>query len=124
MVCIDTSSMIAFLQGEHGPDVDWVDHALADQVGVFAPVVITELLSDPHLPVSIRNVIVEIPVLTLGDGFWQRAGLLGAKILGTGRKAKLADTLVAQCCLDHGVSLIARDADYQIFTNLAGLKLL
>lgn len=124
MLCIDTSSMIAFLEGEDGRDVELVDQALADQVGVFAPATVTELLSDPELSTSDRTTITGIPVLTIRNGFWERAGILRSKVLKRGRKAKLADTLIAQSCLDHHIPLVARDRDFQIFKTLAGLRLL
>ena len=54
MLCIDTSSMIAFLEGAQGQDVEWVDHALSEQVGAFSPVTLTEMLSDPTLPPAVR----------------------------------------------------------------------
>ena len=124
MLCIDTSSMIAFLEGEDGRDVELVDQALADQVGVFAPATVTELLSDPKLSTSDRTTITGIPMLPIRNGFWERAGILRAKVLKQGRKAKLADTLIAQSCLDHHIPLVARDRDFQIFKTLAGLRLL
>jgi hypothetical protein len=46
------------------------------------------------------------------------------KILRAGRKAKLADALIAQSCIDHRVMLVTRDKDFQAFNRLAGLKLL
>ena len=72
MLCIDTSSMIAFLEGASGRDIDWVDHALSEQIGAFSPVTLTELLSDPKLPPSVRKLILDIPLLSLTEGFWQR----------------------------------------------------
>jgi len=124
MLCIDTSSMIAFLEGQNGRDVELIDQALLDQVGVFAPVTVTELLSDPELTASTRNTILGIPVLPILNGFWERAGILRAKVLKRGRKAKLADTLIAQSCIDHQTTLVSRDQDFEIFKKLAGLKLL
>jgi predicted nucleic acid-binding protein len=44
--------------------------------------------------------------------------------LKRGRKAKLADTLIAQSCIDHQTTLVSRDQDFEIFKKLAGLKLL
>ena len=41
-----------------------------------------------------------------------------------GLKARLADTLVAQSCLDHGVSLVTQDRDFRHFANIGKLKLL
>ena len=35
MICLDTSSIIAYLQGAEGTDVTLIDHALLDQIAVF-----------------------------------------------------------------------------------------
>ena len=123
MLCLDTSSLIAYLQGDSGADVDLVDQALIDQVGVLSPVTVTELLSDPHLSTTLRRTILEIPILQIGEGFWERAGLLRAKVLGAGRRANLADTLIAQSCLDHQATLVTRDRDFTVFASVAGLRL-
>lgn len=47
MLCLDTSSLIAYLQGDNGPDVELIDQALVDRIGALAPVTVSELLSDP-----------------------------------------------------------------------------
>jgi len=39
-------------------------------------------------------------------------------------RPKVADTLIAQSCLDHGVPLITRDRDFSSFQKIAGLQLL
>jgi hypothetical protein len=124
MICLDTSSLIAFLAGDTGNDVEAVDQALQDQEGAVAPVTLTELLSDPKLPRTLRETIFNLPVLPVTEGYWERAGLTRAKILRAGRKAKLADTLIAQSCIDHRVMLVTRDKDFQAFHRFAGLKLL
>lgn len=123
MLCVDTSSLIAYLEGAAGEDVDTIDQAFADQMGVITPVTVTEVLSDPSLNKNVRETILQLPVLPLSEGFWERAGLLRAKVLRGGHKAKLADTLIAQNCLDHHATLITRDRDFRIFEKLAGLKL-
>lgn len=123
MLCLDTSSLIAYLQGDDGADVHLVDQALIDQVGVLSPVTVAELLSDPQLSSTLRQTILEIPTLHIGDRFWERAGLLRAKVLRTGRRANLADTLIAQNCLDHQATLLTRDRDFSVFVSVAGLRL-
>jgi predicted nucleic acid-binding protein len=35
----------------------------------------------------------------------------------------LADALIAQSCIDHEISLIARDGDFRHFAKHCGLKL-
>jgi len=124
MLCIDTSSLIAYLEGASGADVNLADQAFLDQVGIVSPVTITEILSDPNLSRSVRDLILQLPVLPITDGFWERAGMLRAKLLRSGHKANLADTLIAQNCLDHGASLLTRDEDFRIFQRLAGLRIL
>ena len=48
---------------------------------------------------------------------------LRARVLARGRKARLADTLFAQSCLDHDVELVTRDMDSRHFARAIGLKL-
>jgi len=124
MICLDTSSLIAFLEGGTGGDVETVDKALQDQTGAIAPVTLAELLSDPELPRTLRETILNLPVLPATEGYWERAGLLRAKVLRTGHKAKLADTLIVQSCLDYRIALVTRDKDFRIFHRFSGLKLL
>jgi predicted nucleic acid-binding protein len=124
MICLDTSSMIAYLEGQEGKDITLIDHALLDQIAVFAPFTVSELLSASTVSPSLRETLLAIPMLSIEDGFWERAGLLRAKILAKGSKARLADTLISQTCLDHGVPLITRDRDFQIFQRVAKLQLL
>lgn len=122
MFCLDTSSLIAYLEGAPGSDVEAVDQALQKRIGFIAPVTLSELLSDPSLPRSVRETILALPTLPLLEGYWERAGLMRAKILRGGHKAKLADTLIAQSCLDHRATLVARDRDFKIFEKLTKLK--
>ena len=95
MLCLDTSSLIAYLQGDSGADVGLIDQALVDQVGAISPVTVAELLSDPDLSSTLKQTILELPVLQILEGFWERAGLLRAKVTRSGRRANLADTLIA-----------------------------
>ena len=124
MIAVDTSSWIAFFQNEVGKDVMLVDQALADRQVCLPPVVFTEILSDPKLPKHVLSLLRVLPWLAPSDGYWERAGFLRAKLLAAKRKAPLADTLIAQACIDHDAPLIARDSDYRHFSKIAGLKLL
>lgn len=124
MVAADTSSFIAFFEGSPGPDADALDSALADGQVCLPPVVLTELLSDPKLPPRVAGLLKQLPLLSPSEGFWERAGLLRAGVLAKGRKARLADSLIAQSCLDYQLALIARDRDFRNFARAAGLRLL
>ncbi|MFY9908991.1 MAG: PIN domain-containing protein [Candidatus Sulfotelmatobacter sp.] len=121
MIAADTSTWIAFLEGEKGQDTLLLDKALADRQVVMVPVVLTELLSDPQLSSEIAETLGEIPMIDVESDYWLRAGGLRAKVLSKRRKARLGDALIAQSCLDAGVSLITRDGDFQAFVDAAGL---
>lgn len=123
MIAADTSSWVAFFQGEAGEDVDLLEQALADsQLRLPAPV-LTELLSNPRLDAESAKDLVELPLLEPTAGFWDRAGRLRASVVARGRRARLADALIAQLCVDHGARLISRDRDFAAFAAAAGLTL-
>lgn len=123
MIALDTSSLIAYLSGAEGPDVEATGVALEHQQAVLPPVVLSELLSDPELDGEVKKLFTHLPLLDVLEGYWERAGLLRARALGRGRRARLADTLIAQSCLDHQVELVTRDRDFQSFVETGGLKL-
>jgi hypothetical protein len=124
LIAIDSSSWIAYLAGRGGRDVDAICVALEDEEAALPPVVLTELLSDPALSIEGARFFKELPLLTVVEGYWERAGLLRAGLVAAGRKAHMGDVLIAQSCLDHDTPLLTRDADFRHFARLAGLKLL
>jgi predicted nucleic acid-binding protein len=124
MTCADTSSVISYMQGEKGSDVDLVDRALADHRLLLAPISLTELLSDPRLPPVFESLVLAIPRLELSPGYWHRTAKLRVLLMRGGYRPKIADSLIAQSCLDHDVPLITRDRDFAAFQKLAGLQLL
>ena len=124
MIAADTSTWIAFLEGSSGADTLLLDQALSDRQVLMAPPVLAELLSDPKLPLSVAEMLSELPMLDVEAGYWQRAGKLRAKVIGKRRKARPGDALIAQSCLDHGISLITRDRGFRVFAETAGLNFL
>ena len=124
MTAADTSTWIAFLEGESGDDVQMLAKALGDRQVVVVPPVLTELLSDPALSASVARTLSDLPLIEIDPGYWQRAGRLRARVLAQHRKARLGDALIAQSCIDGGVSLITRDRDFRAFVEGAGLKLI
>ena len=124
MIAADTSSLVAFLEGAAGDDVEVIQSALDHQQLVLPPVVLTELLSDPGLPAPVRSLLTGLPQLQLEPGFWERAGLLRAAALKRRRKARIADALIAQSCIDQSVPLVTRDKGFRHFAGKAGLALL
>ena len=123
MIAADTSTWIAFLEGDRGEDAQLLDKALDDRQVLMVPVVLAEILSDPKLPSTVARSLSDIPLIDIASGYWERAGLLRAKVLAKRRKARLGDALIAQTCIDRGVPLLTRDRDFRSFAEAAGLKL-
>ena len=124
MIAADTSTWIAYLEGDSGDDIHLLDKALNDRQVVMVPGVLTELLSDSQIPAKVTESLKDLPLMEIEAGYWTRAGELRAKVLSKGRRARLADALIAQSCLDHGVPLLTRDRDFRAFAESAGLNLL
>ena len=124
MIAADTSSMIAFLEGADGDDVVLVQSALDHQQLALPPVVLTELLSDPAISRTVRSLLAGLPLLEVEPGYWERAGALRASVLKRKKKARVADSLIAQSCLDQSTPLVTRDRDFRHFAAVVGLPLL
>jgi predicted nucleic acid-binding protein len=124
MIAADTSTWIAFFQGAAGQDVELLDRALEDRQVLIPPVVLTEVLSDPKLPSGVADDLLDLPLIEIREGYWQRAGELRARVLAGRRRARLGDALIAQCCLDREIALLTRDRDFRAFAAAAGLGLL
>jgi predicted nucleic acid-binding protein len=123
MIAADTSTWVAYLEGGAGEDAELLEKALEDRQVAMAPVVLTELLSDPKLPSGVAKTLSEIPLIEIESGFWQRAGALRARVLEKRRRARLGDALIAQSCIDRGILLVTRDRDFRAYADAAGLDL-
>lgn len=121
MIAIDTSSLRRFLAGESGPDVELVREAITQARAVLPPAVVSEILSDPAIPPELVEDIAALPMLEVLDGYWYRVGLLRSSLIKNGYKAKLADVLIAQSCIDHELPLVTYDRDFRHFTRV-GLR--
>lgn len=124
MICVDTSSLLALWAGDEGEDVAIVVQALMEKAVGLSPVTVSEALSAPDLPPPVEARLLELPMLEILPGYWHRAGRLRANLVRHGYRPKMADTLIAQSCLDHRVPLITRDRDFAAFEKIAGLRLL
>lgn len=114
--------MIAWLQGDAGADIVRLEEALISKKLALPPTAAAELLSWPKASPSLRSTLARLNNLTITDGFWERAGESRRILLQHGFKAKFADSLIAQCCIDAGVPLIERDEDFRHFAAHCGLK--
>ena len=123
MIAADTSSLVAFLQGESGPDLTMIEAAVDGGQLRLPPVVVTELLSYPKAGPKITSAIGGFLQLDTSDGYWERAGATRRIVLAHGFKARVANALIAQSCIDNSVSLITRGKDFCHFAKHCGLIL-
>jgi predicted nucleic acid-binding protein len=123
VIAVDTSTLSALLAGEHGKDVDTLADSLARGDVRLPPVVLTEILSDPAAAKVLTPRLLELELLDVSEGYWQRVGEARARLRGRGLKTKVADALIAQSCIDHDVALITRDQDFRHFAKHCGLSL-
>jgi len=123
MIAADTSTWIAFLQGDDGDDARLLDRALEDRQVLMVPAVLTEMLSDPKIPAEVAQTLSQLPLIEIESGYWQRAGVLRAQVLAKRRKARLGDALIAQSCIDRGIPLLTRDLDFRAFAEARGLDI-
>jgi predicted nucleic acid-binding protein len=124
VIAADTSTWIGFLEGDGGNDVEALAQALRDRQVVMAPAVLAELLSDPEFSPSAARTLSDVPLVELAPGYWQRVGGLRARVLAKKRKTRLGDALIAQSCIDAGISLITRDRDFRAFAEAANFDLI
>jgi len=123
MIAADTSSLIAYFAGAAGSDVEHIEVALAAGELALPPVVVTELASDPEAGSALEERLAGVRLLEPMAGYWIRAGQSRRRVLAHGFKAKVADALVAQACVDHDVALVTRDRDFRHFATHCGLRL-
>ncbi|HVY84598.1 MAG TPA: PIN domain-containing protein [Caulobacterales bacterium] len=123
MIACDSSSLVAFLEGGNGADVQAIVAAIKDGVLVLPPPVLTEVLSNPRTKANVSAALASLPLLDIQPGFWRRAADARATLIGKKLKARLADALIAQSCIDADVALITCDRDFRHFATHCGLKL-
>jgi predicted nucleic acid-binding protein len=123
VIALDSSALIAFLSGEKSAAAEAAAGALDQQRACLPPVVLAELLSEPSLRPDVAALLKELPRLDIVDGYWERCGALRRAILTRGLRARLADTMIAQSCLDHRVPLITADRDFRHFQKYGLLML-
>jgi predicted nucleic acid-binding protein len=123
LTAADSSSLISFLEGETTPDVSLVREGLRLDTLWLPPPVKTELMSRTVVGATFDDLVRGARLLPITPGFWERAGDNRRLVLSKGLRARLADTLIAQCCLDADAPLITRDSNFRHFARWCGLRL-
>jgi predicted nucleic acid-binding protein len=122
LIAADSSSLIAFLAGDNAADTDAIAAALRAMELYLPPPVIVELLGGDD-DRAYAAMIANASLLPLSPGYWRRARDNRRLIRSKGLRARAIYSLIAQCCIDNDVALIARDSDFRHFAELCGLKL-
>ena len=123
MVAVDTSTVVAYLSSLPGTDVEQFDGHLVSGNVVLPPVALSELLSDPLMPIEHRNLLLRLRQIEIKEGYWVRAAATRSIVLAQKLRARLPDALIVQSCLDADLPLITRDTYFGHFARLCGLKL-
>ena len=123
MICVDTSVWIAFLNDDENLQVIKFRQALSDGIVGMAPPVLSELISFPKIDQEDIELLSKLPLIGLKTGYWKRVGESRRELLKRGLKARLADALIAQCCIDAKAPLLTSDEDFRHYIEL-GLKLI
>jgi predicted nucleic acid-binding protein len=123
MIAADTSTLVAYFSGETGADIELLAAALRAGELVLPPVVLTEILGDPSASQALEGELLLLEKLVPDDEYWLRAARSRRTLQSRRLKAKIADTLIAQSCIDHDVALITREGDFRHFAEHCGLLL-
>lgn len=123
MIAADTSAVLHFLHGFDSPARVLVREALSDDALFLPAVVVTELLSGVDQDPDLLTLLAGSTRIPLRRGYWERTGASRRTLKALGLRCRLADSLVAQSCIDADVALIAGDTDFQHFANHCGLTL-
>jgi predicted nucleic acid-binding protein len=123
MIAADSSVLIDYFKGIDNIQTKKLDEVLMQHTLILAPIVLTEIFSDSHLPAQFVNKMLELPILNPLEDYWLRVGKMRAKLINKKLKARLADTLIAQSCIDYKTPLITGDTDFRHFVKYCGLVL-
>ena len=124
-IAADTSTIVAFFQGDFcASDVKLLQEAIEKELLVLPPIVLSEILSVPKLPKEIAHTIKKITLLECAPDFWIRVGQSRSILLRKKLKCRMADAIIAQCCIDSDTALITRDKDFRHFARHCNLHLL
>lgn len=123
MIAADTSSIIGYLRGEPDERIARLAGAIASQTLWLPPPVVAELRAGAGNHAQLDRLLNDAPMLSLADGFWDRAGRARRTLLAKRLKARMVDALIAQCCIDADVPLLTLDSDFRHFADHCGLRL-
>lgn len=121
---VDASSWIDFF---HGLDLPPLEAALEQGTVVLSPVVVSELVSGARTPrdlALLTELLIDLPVHETPLEHWIRVGELRKFLRDRGLSVSTPDAHVAQCALDRGAWLLARDGAFPSIATFVPLQLI
>lgn len=122
MILVDTSAWIDWLRDTATPAARTLDRLLDEEDIALAPVVIQELLqgaSGPRELEELRAYFAPLPMLQASAGTYAEAGALYARCRWQGFTPRSPhDCLIARLAVEHGVSLLHDDRDFESLAKI------
>jgi len=122
-VIVDSSILIAYLQGEPVP---LIDAASKDGTIVVPPIVIAELMTGVETAaerIAVGELLQDSPLHATPLAHWIAVGELRQKLRQSGLAVTIPDAHIAQCALDRDAVLLTRDAIFRRMARHVPLRL-
>lgn len=126
MVVVDTSVWVDYLNGSETAEVVWLDrHLTTERLGVL-DLVLCEVLqgvTNEHHATRVRKQLAVLDLIATGGVNWAERSARNFRILrGRGLAVRRTiDCLIATWCIDHGLTLLHADRDFDPFAAHLGL---
>ncbi len=123
---VDTSVWVDFLRGISNPRVSLLESLLHDGEAYLCEVTYAEICVGAKSPQQFQKFaqsFAGLPFLSLPNHWHQEIARMGYVLKSKGRKAFIADLLIALVALHHRVPLLSKDKDFEVFRALFGLRL-
>jgi predicted nucleic acid-binding protein len=127
VILVDSSVWIGYFRGTATPQTDRLDALLGNELIAVGNLILTEVLqgftSDADFNQALR-MMSTLEVVPLGG---QTLAIQAARNFRTLRARgvtvrKTIDTLIATACIEHGLSLLHDDRDFEPFSTWLGLR--
>jgi len=128
LILVDTSVWIDFLRGVNSPQRQTLHRLIEDEADIaITEIIITEILQGIKKErdfETTKNYLLEFPIYSPAG---LKTYLEAAGIYRTCRKQgktirKTIDCIIAAICLEHDLTLLHKDSDFEVIKTCAGLK--
>jgi predicted nucleic acid-binding protein len=128
MILVDTSVWIDFLKDTDSPHSSVLDRLIEDEQDVsITEIILTELLQgikDDRAFRMMRTYLLDFPIYgPKGVESYIRAAQIYRDCRKQGKTVrKTLDCIIAAICIEHGLTLLHRDSDFDLIQECVGLK--